>query len=92
MIVETLFAAAGAYLLCGIVFAIPFALKGAGKIDPHAQHGSWGFRLLIVPGAMFLWPLLTSRWLRGIHEPPEEKSPHRRAARSASGSKEGSTP
>ena len=38
-----------AYVLCGFVFAIPFVLKGAGKIDPHAAHGSWGFRILIVP-------------------------------------------
>jgi len=39
----------GIYLACGLVFAIPFELVGAKKIDPHAAHGSWGFRLLIIP-------------------------------------------
>ena len=28
----------GAYLVCGIAFAIPFVLKGAPRIDPHAAH------------------------------------------------------
>ena len=83
MIAEILLITTGVYLLCGLVFAIPFVLVGAGKIDPHAKHGSWGFRLLIIPGTMFLWPLLVSRWLKGIHEPPEENNPHRCAARTS---------
>jgi hypothetical protein len=87
MIAQTLLIAAGIYLLCGLVFAIPFVLIGAGKIDPHAAHGSLGFRLLIIPGTMFLWPLLARRWLKGVHEPPEENNPHRRAASNSSGSR-----
>jgi hypothetical protein len=73
----------GAYLACGLVVAIPFALLGAQRIDPHAAQGSWGFRLLIVPGAMALWPLLLRRWFKGIAKPPEEVNAHRRAAREA---------
>ena len=57
------------------------ALVGVAKIDPHAALGSWGFRVLIVPGTMFLWPWLARRWLKGVHEPPEENNPHRCAAR-----------
>jgi hypothetical protein len=87
MIAETFLIAAGIYLLCGSVFAIPFALVGAGRIDPHAAHGSWGFRVLIIPGTMFLWPLLARRWLKGVHEPPEESNPHRRAARNSCSSR-----
>jgi len=71
------------YLLCGSVFAIPFVLVGVGKVDPHAKHGSWGFRLLILPGTIMLWPLLARRWLSGIHEPPEERNAHRLAANSS---------
>ena len=71
----------GVYLLCGLFFAIPFVLAGAGKLDPHAMHGSWGFRLLIIPGTMALWPLLARRWLKGVNEPSEENNAHRRAAR-----------
>jgi hypothetical protein len=70
----------GIYLACGLVFAIPFALVGVRKIDPHAAHGSWGFRLLIIPGTMALWPLLLSRWRSGVHEPPEECNAHRKLA------------
>ena len=79
MIAQTLLIAAGMYLLCGLAFGIPFVLVGVAKIDPHAAHGSWGFRLLIIPGTMFLWPLLARRWLGG-HQPPEERNAHRCAA------------
>ena len=71
----------GAYLVCGLAFAIPFALVGVKKIDPHAAHGSWGFRLLVIPGTMAFWPLLIRRWATGAKEPPEESNAHRRAAR-----------
>lgn len=70
----------GAYLACGFLFALPFAFFGVGRIDPHASRGSWGFRLLIIPGATALWPLLLWRWAGGIHEPPEERNAHRQAA------------
>ena len=71
----------GAYLVCGLVFAIPFVLVGVKKIDPHAAHGSWGFRLLVIPGTMAFWPLLLRRWGTGAKEPPEECNAHRRTAR-----------
>jgi hypothetical protein len=71
----------GAYLACGLVFAIPFALVGVKRIDPHAAHGRWGFRLLVIPGTMAFWPLLLRRWVTGVKEPPEECNAHRRAAR-----------
>lgn len=83
MIAELLFLAAGIYLLCGLFFAIPFVLVGVAKIDPHAAHGSWGFRLLIIPGTMFFWPLLARRWMTGNHEPPEERNAHRCAAKAS---------
>ena len=81
MLAAVFLIALGVYFAGGLVFAIPFALFGAKKIDPHATHGSWGFRLLIVPGTMALWPLLLKRWLAGVREPPEECNPHRVAAR-----------
>jgi hypothetical protein len=71
----------GVYAACGFLFAIPFVLKGVKLIDPHAVHGSWGFRLLIFPGTLALWPLLLRRWLKGISEPPEERNAHRQAAK-----------
>jgi hypothetical protein len=71
----------GAYLACGLAFAIPFALVGVQKLDPHAVHGSWGFRLLVIPGTLALWPLLLRRWATGAKETPEECNAHRHAAR-----------
>jgi len=68
----------GVYLACGLLFAVPFALAGVQKIDPHAAGSGWGFRLLILPGAMLLWPLLLRRWFGGSHHPPEEWNAHRR--------------
>lgn len=73
----------GIYTLLGVLFAIPFVWIGAGRIDPVAKEGTRGFRLLILPGAIALWPLLAKRWFGGISAPPEEHNPHRRAAREA---------
>src|SRR5437660_1991708 len=81
MIAAALLILLGAYLACGLVFAIPFALVGVKKIDPHAAHGSWGFRMLIIPGTMALWPLLLRRWVTGVKEPPEECNCHRACSR-----------
>jgi hypothetical protein len=77
MILEILLLLLAFYLLCGFMFAIPFVCLGVGRIDPHAAHGSWGFRVLIIPGTMFFWPLLAARWIKGVKEPPEEKNAHR---------------
>lgn len=52
------------YALAGVAFAVVFALRGAGRLDPAARTGSWGFRLVIIPAAAALWPWLLGRWLR----------------------------
>ena len=49
------------YLLLGAVFAVWFAASGCRRLDPVAASGTWGFRVLIVPGAVLLWPLLLPR-------------------------------
>jgi hypothetical protein len=81
MITATFLILLGAYLIFGLVFAFAFALVGVKRIDPHAAHGSWGFRVLIVPGTMALWPLLLRRWASGVREPPAECTAHRRASK-----------
>lgn len=52
----------GIYGLVGILVALPFVLRGVGRIDPAAAQGSIGFRLLIIPGAVALWPVLAWKW------------------------------
>lgn len=68
------------YVALGVLFAVPFVVKGVGRIDPVAREGTWGFRLLIVPGVVALWPLLAKRWIDGA-APPVEDNAHRRLAR-----------
>ena len=53
-----------AYFALGLAFAVPFALRWAGRLDPAAHRGTWGFRLLIVPGTVLLWPVLAARLAR----------------------------
>ncbi|HEY2013460.1 MAG TPA: hypothetical protein VGH38_08165 [Bryobacteraceae bacterium] len=53
-----------AYGLAGAVFAAAFVTLGIGKVDPVAAHAPVGFRLIVMPGAAALWPLLLVRWIR----------------------------
>jgi hypothetical protein len=53
-----------AYALIGALFAPAFVWSGAARVDPLARTGTWGFRVLILPGAAALWPLLAVRWWR----------------------------
>ena len=69
----------GIYLLAGFLFGFAFAFFGARSIDPSAAAGTWGFKLLIIPGCAIFWPYLLQRWLTK-RPPPDEQSTHRRAA------------
>jgi len=82
-IVESLVNLAMVYAVIGLVFAIIFAFAGVGRIDESAKGASLAFRLLIIPGAAALWPILLLRWARG-QSPPMERNPHRDQAKEAS--------
>ena len=69
----------GAYLACGLGFAVAFSLTGVRRLDPTPRKEA-GFRLLIIPGVTAFWPLLLRRWLAGVKQPPEECTVHRRLA------------
>jgi hypothetical protein len=66
-----------AYALVGAVFALVFVIRGVEQVDFQARGAGVGFRFLIFPGALALWPLLLKRWLHAAGEPPEEWRPHR---------------
>lgn len=53
-----------AYLGAGLIFALGFAWRWSGRLDPVAEQGTTGFRLFIIPGSMLLWPYLAVRLLR----------------------------
>ncbi len=83
IVARTLLLAAGAYLGVGLGLAAWIAARGAARLDPAAAGSGWGFRILIVPGATLLWPILAARLLKGAAGPPEERNAHRLAARKA---------
>lgn len=74
---------ATSYAVAGLLFAAVFVTRLIGRIDPAAAHGTWGFRLIVVPGVVVFWPYLLGRLLRGATAPPDEWTAHRSAARRA---------
>ena len=66
------------YLLLGIVFVIPFLMKGLTKVDEGAHGGTIGFKIIIIPGVIVFWPVLLRKWRKiktgsKIFFPPVEK-------------------
>ncbi|HTJ79886.1 MAG TPA: hypothetical protein VL357_12895 [Rariglobus sp.] len=69
------------YLLVGAGVAIWLqVLGGLRRVDETAARGPWGFRLLITPGLVLLWPwmLKAARVNRG--HPRAERNAHRCAS------------
>lgn len=63
------------YLLLGFVFALLFAINGYKKIDKVAASAPLRLRLLWMPAAIALWPLLARIWVRTTgHTEPQGES------------------
>ncbi|MFN0022957.1 MAG: hypothetical protein ACKVS5_03575 [Parvularculaceae bacterium] len=62
---ENIWRGVAAYLAIGAIFAALFAAGGAARLDRATKGASAGFRLIIVPGAALLWPLLLVMWIAG---------------------------
>ncbi|MDA1259149.1 MAG: hypothetical protein O3A20_00860 [Planctomycetota bacterium] len=56
--------AIGLYLALGVLIAVPFVARWVHRVDPAAAQGSWGFRLLILPGCALLWPWVLKKMLQ----------------------------
>ena len=50
-----------AYFAIGLLFAVAFAIRGVDRMD--ATPKTIGFRVIVMPGAAVLWPVLLARWL-----------------------------
>ena len=61
---EMLVRVVGAYVAAGFLFAVAFVTLGVSRVDPVAREGTLGFRLIVLPGTVALWPLLAARWWR----------------------------
>jgi len=61
---EFLVAMLEVYATFGLLFAVAFVTRGVERVDPSAHGSTLGFRILILPGAAALWPLLLTRWIR----------------------------
>lgn len=68
------------YALVGALVGAVFAFRLVGRLDPDAQGATFGFRLLVWPGAAALWPWVLWRTLVA-KRPPVQRDAHRRAAR-----------
>lgn len=71
---------AAAYLAAGIVGAALLHRWGLVRIDPATASAGIGFRLLITPGLVALWPWMLARWVQARRgtlptEPPTLATP-----------------
>jgi hypothetical protein len=55
------------YVAIGLATALAFASVGVTRVQPAPV--TIGARILLVPGAIALWPLVLSRWLGSRHTP-----------------------
>lgn len=51
----------GVYGGIGLFFALYFFFKGAFLIDDIVADSKWTVRLLLIPGAIGLWPFLLKK-------------------------------
>jgi hypothetical protein len=54
---------AAGYAGVGIAVAAAFLAYGIERLDPAARR-AYGFRALIFPGLVLLWPVVLVRWAR----------------------------
>jgi hypothetical protein len=60
--VAILSAAVVVYVAAGLAVGLAFVLFGVTRVQPAAV--TVGARILLLPGATALWPLVLQRWLK----------------------------
>jgi len=68
------------YLAVGVVIAVWLNCGGLRRVDATAAQGPWGFRFLITPGLILLWPFLLKAALANHGHPRAERNAHRCAS------------
>jgi hypothetical protein len=59
-----LFSAFALYIAAGVAIGLAFVLFSATRVFPHPVTVTPGARILLLPGAALLWPLVLRRWLK----------------------------
>ena len=62
--IEILLIIVAVYLLVGVLFVIPFLMKGLNKVDEGANGSTIGFKIIIIPGVIVFWPVFLSKWIK----------------------------
>ena len=62
--IEIILIIVAVYLLLGVLFVIPFLMKGLNKVDEGANGSMIGFKIIIIPGVIVFWPVLLSKWMK----------------------------
>ena len=60
----------GGYVALGILFSIYFFIKGASQMDELIAQSKWKVRILLIPGAIGLWPVLLRKLIHKIRSKP----------------------
>ena len=53
------------YLAGGVIVGLGFVIAGVTRALPGSPAVSTGARVLLLPGAILLWPLIVARWVGG---------------------------
>ena len=61
-IATTIAIVAGLYIAAGLVTGVAFVIAGVTTVQ--SAPVTLGARILLLPGATALWPLVLSRWLK----------------------------
>ena len=59
-----LIAGVAVYAAVGIVTGLAFVLFGVSRVPPEPASVTAGARILLLPGAAVLWPIVLGRWLK----------------------------
>lgn len=62
VVVSYIFTVIGIYLLLGFLYYLAFIFKWAAQLDENTKGSGIGFKLLILPGTLALWPVLYWKW------------------------------
>lgn len=62
MLSDLLLSLLSVYVLLGVLLGVAFISIGLGQVDHSIRGFNLLFRLLVLPGAILLWPLVSWRW------------------------------